>query len=254
MAEGVEAGDAATERVTCLYCGAEIGDAPSPVKGLCVPCAARVLPARPAKQGVNGHSVSLPRSGHEPERRASPKATHLREAIDELADVPASVIPAKVNELLAVDKRVLAFIALIPFVGPWLLQRSDAHSDREKRILTWISLALTGAILGALVWMIPTNTTMLSRLQARMQREMTVLVDVAERYRSEHGSYPDASVWRRYAERADPRFYDPWGRPYLYDATDEGISLRSLGRDGVAGGSDEEADMSAAFPQATVRK
>jgi len=254
MAEGADAGDAATERVTCLYCGAEIGDAPSPVKGLCVPCAAGVLPARPAKQAANGHSVPLPTRVHEPEPRRSPRAPHLKEAIAELADVPASAIPAKVNELLAADKRVLGVLALVPFVGLWLLQRSDAHSEREKRILTWASLALTGAILLALVWMIPTNTTLQSRLQARMQDEMTVLAEVAERYRADHSSYPDASVWHRYAERADPRFYDPWGRPYLYETTDEGISLGSLGRDGVPGGSDDDADTSATFPQTSVKQ
>jgi hypothetical protein len=253
MVEGAEADDAATERVTCLYCGADIGNAPSPVKGLCVPCAVRVLPARPAKQGANGHSVPLATSAHAPEPRRSPRASHLDEAVAELANVPASATPAKVNELLAADKRVLGFMALVPFIGPLLLQRSDAHSEREKRLLTWISLALTGAILGALVWMIPTNTTVLSRLQARMQQEMAVLAGVAERYRSEHGSYPDASIWHRYAERADPRFYDPWGRPYLYETTDEGISLRSLGRDGIPGGSDDDADSSATFPETSVK-
>jgi hypothetical protein len=144
-------------------------------------------------------------------------------------------------------------MALAPFVGPWLLQRSDAHSEREKRILTWISLALTGAILGAFVWMIPTSATLLSQLQARMRDEISVLAGVAERYRSEHGDYPDASVWRRYADRADSRFYDPWGRPYLYEMTDEGISIRSLGRDGIPGGSDDDADASATFPRTSVK-
>jgi hypothetical protein len=182
-----------------------------------------------------------------------PRAPHLSEAIAELANVPASAIPAKVNELLAADKRVLGFMALIPFVGPWLLQRSEAHSEREKRILTWISLALTAAILGAFISMIPTNRTLLSRLQARMRDEMTVLAGVVERYRAEHGNYPDDSVWHRYVDRADPRFYDPWGRPYLYETTDEEITLRSLGRDGILGGSDDDADMSATFPKTSVK-
>jgi hypothetical protein len=253
MAEGVEADNAGAERVTCLYCGAEIGSAPSAVRGLCVPCAARVLPARPAKQGVNGHSAPLPTPVNAPEPRRSLRATHLAEAVAELANVPGSAAPAKVSELLAADKRVLGFMALVPFVGLWLLHRSDAHSEREKRILTWISLAFTGGILGAFVSMIPTNTTLLSRLDARMRAEMTVLATVAERYRAEHGSFPDASAWHRYAERADPRFYDPWGRPYLYETTDEGISLRSLGRDGIPGGSDDDADSSATFPQTTVK-
>lgn len=39
---------------------------------------------------------------------------------------------------------------------------------------------------------------------------------------------------------------DPWGRDYLYEppATDGSFSIQSLGRDGAAGGSGEDADLS----------
>lgn len=39
---------------------------------------------------------------------------------------------------------------------------------------------------------------------------------------------------------------DPWGRDYLYEAptNDDSFSIRSLGRDGAAGGSGEDADLS----------
>ena len=38
---------------------------------------------------------------------------------------------------------------------------------------------------------------------------------------------------------------DPWGRGYLYETEDEGdaFAIRSLGRDGRAGGSGEDADL-----------
>ena len=101
--------------------------------------------------------------------------------------------------------------------------------------------------------MIPTDTQLLTRLQSRMQDQMKALDVFAEQYRSEHGAYPDPSVWRRYAERADPRFYDPWGRPYVYEATAAGVTLSSLGRDGKPGGSDDDADVSATFPAAPAK-
>jgi hypothetical protein len=171
----------------------------------------------------------------------------LNDALAELMNGPGLQTPAAVSELLATDKRIAGFLAFIPFVGPWLVQRSDLHTEREKRILTWISIALTAAILGGALSMIPTHAHRLTRLQGRMQDQMSALAGIARQYRSEHGSFPDAAVWRRFAERADPRFYDPWGRPYLYESTEAGIGLSSLGRDGAPGGADEDADVSATF-------
>ncbi len=39
---------------------------------------------------------------------------------------------------------------------------------------------------------------------------------------------------------------DPWGRPYLYSSTEDGLRVRvySYGRDGTEGGSGEDADIS----------
>jgi Type II secretion system (T2SS), protein G len=42
---------------------------------------------------------------------------------------------------------------------------------------------------------------------------------------------------------------DAWGREIVFEVSPSGIvSLRSLGRDGVVGGSDEDADMIGSFP------
>lgn len=47
-----------------------------------------------------------------------------------------------------------------------------------------------------------------------------------------------------YLETADA-LIDPWGRDYIYEAPSDGrdFQISSLGRDGVAGGSGEDADL-----------
>jgi general secretion pathway protein G len=56
---------------------------------------------------------------------------------------------------------------------------------------------------------------------------------------------PEARGWRGpYLKRDVPS--DPWGRPYLYRSLEaDRYELRSLGRDGVAGGVGEDADVAA---------
>jgi hypothetical protein len=251
-----EDGPANASASTCLYCGSELGPVPSAVKGLCIPCARRVLHGEPSESGGSPRAAT---AQPEPERTDAPVGStrytraRLEDALEAVVNAPASQTPGIVRELLAADKRVIGVLALVPFVGPWLLRGSDAHTDREKRILTWISITLTAAILGGIIWRLPTNTELQAQLQRRMEDQMRVLAGIAEQYRSQHGVYAGSSVWRRYAERADPRFYDPWGRPYLYEATDAGVTLGSLGRDGAPGGENEDADVSATFPPAPAK-
>lgn len=37
---------------------------------------------------------------------------------------------------------------------------------------------------------------------------------------------------------------DPWGRPYVYASTGDGVEVKTLGRDGAAEGSGEDRDIS----------
>lgn len=256
MAEAAETPDAAAEPETCLYCGTELGETPSPAKGLCVPCTASVLPSSSAKRESGLRAAAStplvpPAKPLEP-RRAS-KAPNWNRALCEVRNEPYLQTRRMVDELVVADKRVIGFMALIPFVGPWLVHRSDAYGAREKRTLIWMSVLVTAAILVALIYMLPTEDQMRTNLQNRMQDQMRALASFAEQYRSQHDTYPGLPTWRHYIERADPRFYDPWGRPYLYEATDAGVTLRSLGRDGALGGYDEDADVSATFPAAPVK-
>lgn len=95
---------------------------------------------------------------------------------------------------------------------------------------------------------------------ARTQME---LIGVAlDSYRLDNGNYPVTAQgldalntrptrqpapmnWRGpYLRKAVPQ--DPWGKPYIYAAPSrggEGYELRSLGRDGVEGGTGEDADL-----------
>lgn len=54
------------------------------------------------------------------------------------------------------------------------------------------------------------------------------------------------TAWNGPYMPTDEALVDPWGRDYLYEppADDGSFSIRSLGRDGAAGGSGEDADLS----------
>lgn len=152
-----------------------------------------------------------------------------------------------VGELLAADKRISSFLAFVPFVGPLLIQRSDAHSAKQKFCLTWLSICLTALGLWAMISRLPTPEDHLAELHARIDTEMKALGDFADRYREEHGAYPDNATWKHFADRADPRFFDPWGRPYRYGPSAAEVTIATLGRDGVEGGGGEDADIVAQF-------
>lgn len=157
--------------------------------------------------------------------------------------------PEMVNELLAVEKRGTSYMALIPFIGPWLLRRSEVHTREEKRNLSAVSIAITLVLIG-IVWMqLPTAADHLAALRQRIDTELQTLGEVAEQHRATRGAYPDPAIWRRFAARADPRFFDPWARPYVYQPSGDGVTLRTLGRDGVEGGSGEDTDISRFFPK-----
>jgi type II secretion system (T2SS) protein G len=238
---------APAKRTTCVYCSAELEPFASAVRGLCKECLARVLPENGPK----------PAARKEPERCESVvtrRVIPLDEALARLvARGPASEAPKLVGELLAADKRLSTFLALTPFIGPWLVHRSEAHTAPEKRVLTWISILLAALVMAALIAMLPSPDGRLELLQQRIESEMEVLAAFADQYYAQHRAYPEPSTWRHHAERADPRFYDPWGRPYGYERADGGITLRTLGRDGAEGGSGEDADRSTSLDAGSPR-
>jgi general secretion pathway protein G len=82
-------------------------------------------------------------------------------------------------------------------------------------------------------------TNSMSKDAQRYQAALT-MVTLAQRIEGHHlerGSYP-ASL----AEVADGAA-DPWGHPFEYRTTASGFELRSLGADGVEGGTGQNEDL-----------
>ena len=136
---------------------------------------------------------------------------------------------------------------MIPVVGPYFIYRSLVHTAAEKYRLTWMSIAVTGFAATWLIVQLPRPAHFDSRLRTKIESELNALGALAEKYRLEHGDFPDVATWRRLADREDPPSYDPWGRPYRYERTVDGVTFRTLGRDGVDGGMGIDADLSAHF-------
>jgi hypothetical protein len=250
MSESAEASDSPSlsMETKCLSCGVALGRFSSGVRGRCVACAALVLTESDGVSPPNGNGNGNGQETPHPRQPTLPRMTRSREALAKLiAKGPSTEAPAMVGELLKADKRISSFIAFVPFVGPWLIQRSEAHTAKEKFWLTWFSVCMTSLALFGLVSTLPTPEDRLANLHQRIDSETKVLGDFANRFQREHGAYADKATWKRFADRADPRFFDPWGRPYRYEPSTNDVTIGTLGRDGLEGGSDEDADSSAHF-------
>jgi hypothetical protein len=148
---------------------------------------------------------------------------------------------AELDEIAASEKRATSLVALVPFYGPWRLARSDLHAPEEKLFLGALSTVLS-VLVGVLLWRLAGAPEPATAVHARVAADLERLRALAGQYRREYGSDPDAETWQRSADRADLRFYDPWGRVYRYERAPSGFRIGTLGRDGARGGNAEDAD------------
>ena len=229
-------------RPTCRHCGAVSEATAHVIRGLCSACAGRTV-------GTTGTqaAVSLIRPGQF-ELRASNRAPRARAALAELVARRHGAETPIDGEVLSAGKTLISLVVLIPLVGSCLIHRSLVHTAAEEYKLARMSMALAGCVAFWLIMQFPTQVKCDARLRTRIASELNALGDLAEQYRLEHGDFPDVAIWRRLGDREDPRFYDPWGRAYGYDRTVDGVTIRTLGRDGVDGGVGMDADLSAHFP------
>jgi type II secretion system (T2SS) protein G len=242
MGEHLESKGVPRPRTNCLYCGVELGSVPSPVQGLCVACSGRVLSrANSAVSAQGGSSNSYSTNG----ARGSPVASRSSAALAELiAKGPTSETPRMVGELVGAGKTLMSLAALIPLIGPWLIQQSEVHSTTEKRFLSLVSVCITVLGFAAFLFFLPEGNVD-SEVLARVERDLNALGAVAEQYRAEHGAYPDSATWLRFTKQGQPHFYDPWGRPYGYaQSADGSITITTLGSDGLVGGEADASDAS----------
>lgn len=125
---------------------------------------------------------------------------------------------------------------------------------------TLLELLVVLAILGLLAaFVAPRYFEQLGRSNTKVaQAQLQALADALDHYRVDVGRYPSTEQglaalvtapagearWQGpYLRRGLPM--DPWGRAFLYTGPRAGqdVVLRSLGRDGTAGGSGEDADL-----------
>jgi hypothetical protein len=108
----------------------------------------------------------------------------VEEALAELvAEQPTDEKSAMLDEVLTADRLLTTLSALIPFVGPWLIHRSEVHKPGQKRTLSWISIGLTGLWLLALLWRLPSPSNQYARLREGIESQIQWLPRLAEQYR-----------------------------------------------------------------------
>src|SRR5262249_9350538 len=185
-----------------------------------------------------------------PQPRAQAPSARLNEA---LARVMATGAPSeaadRVAELLSTEKRMTTLSALVPVIGPWRLLQSTEHTAQEKRRLTGMSAALTGALVAAFVASV-TTTSEVATIRQRVESDAGRLDGVVEDFRSHNGRSPSQEEFRESLTEAQMSLFDPWGRPYFYQPGPMTVTFGSLGKDGTPGGVDQDADVAETFPYA----
>lgn len=136
--------------------------------------------------------------------------------------------------------------------------------ERRRAGFTLIELLVVIVVLGLLAGLIgPQLFGRVGEARATTAKTQMGLLSVAlDAYRLDNGSYPTTAqgleaLWVKPTRAPIPLNWkgpylrkpvptDPWGRAYVYAAPvpgPEGFALSSLGRDGAAGGSGEDADV-----------
>ena len=235
-------------RVRCDRCGAE-QEAATDRATLCEACGEEVrVPAPDPSESSSDDAtplLALPRSRGD-------DVFDLGEGDfrEHAASLPSAAPPSRfedIEELTAADKRRDFVLALVPFWGLWRISRSPHHSAGEKLLLFVLSLASTVLVAFVLTTFRPDRTIRISQFRERVDREVRALATIVGEFREERGRLPNDTEWQEAAKQADPRFYDPWGRPYRYESDPTGFRLGTYGADGERGGSGENDDVFADF-------
>ena len=180
--------------------------------------------------------------------RQLPLSARMNEVLAELSSAAAPAhAPRLVGEILAAERRGQSYLAFVPLFGPWLVSRSEVHTPAEKRTLWLVALGMTALALALIATVLPSPRDEAAAVHRRADASFHELAAFAEKYHVKHHAFPDAATWKHFAYQADPRFFDPWGRPYRYEVSDDRILLSTFGRDGVEGGTGEDADLSFEF-------
>jgi hypothetical protein len=239
MSAPVEARSSSVLQVRCVHCGSVQE----------VPLEAREATCQSCSQALRGSSETTAARADSGSRVALFQVTvRMAEALSELIKRgPGGDVLNIVVEILTFHDRMTSVAAFVPFLGPWLVARSEASPGRKFK-LQCVSAGVTALTIIGVLGFARVFSAPPVPLHERVQAQIATLGEIARAFRAKHGAYPDTATWKRTAEEPDLRFFDPWSRPYRYEVTkDGGVTIGTLGCDGKKGGSGDDEDASVHF-------
>lgn len=115
-------------------------------------------------------------------------------------------------------------------------------------LLVFVPGTLLGSLLFSLVlgWFGFRNITS-NRIHDEFQTKLGRVFDRLVQFKGREGRWPESLEelvpgWEDWPGDGAPGL-DPWGRPYLFRATEQGPEVSTLGSDGLPGGHDDAADL-----------
>ncbi len=142
---------------------------------------------------------------------------------------------------------------------------ADAASQHRvaarRRGFSLVELIVVMVILGMLAGLVAVRTRgyLVNSRKNAVKAEIATVLKALETFRVDQARYPSEDEGLEILTQATDTFpegfltkvpVDPWGNPYLYFVSEDGVEVISLGSDGREGGEGEEADFSSRMLEA----
>jgi len=125
----------------------------------------------------------------------------------------------------------------------------------RRRGFSLVELIVVMVILGMLAGLVAVRTRgyLVNSRKNAVKAEIATILKALETFRIDQARYPSEDEGLEILAQSTETFpegfltkvpRDPWGNPYLYFLSDDGVEVISLGSDGREGGEGEEADYS----------
>ncbi len=133
---------------------------------------------------------------------------------------------------------------------------SPLHLGPRPRLgFSLVELIVVMVILGMLAGLVAVRTRgyLVNSRKNAVKAEIATVLKALETYRVDQARYPTEDEGLEILTQSTDTFpegfltkvpVDPWGNPYLYFVSEDGVEVISLGSDGREGGEGEEADFS----------
>jgi general secretion pathway protein G len=129
------------------------------------------------------------------------------------------------------------------------------RSGRRRRAFSLVELIVVMVILGMLAGLVAVRTRgyLVNSRKNAVKAEIATVLKALETFRVDQARYPSEDEGLEVLTQSTDTFpegfltkvpVDPWGNPYLYFVSEDGVEVISLGSDGREGGEGEEADFS----------